>query len=224
MNFADLEHVFITSKTDFHVSFLRYDIIRLSNSVVTSPQMQLHGPRKTFFGLLTISTLASTKTMDRLCWFTRSWRNVMLCGQANLPRKKLRRCSSCSWTAYCQPLCYRRIIFGGTDLLQLWLSVRRSKALRLMVTRKLLPSAQPFPPRVQVGLGRYCGWFMCVDTDTGYILSIEEMKKPEDNAAALKTLCNIVPSLPVVNCCIYDRACRFYNAAKACKDLKRIKT
>ena len=70
---------------------------------------------------------------------------------------------------------------------------------------------------------RFCGWFMVVDPATGLILAVQEMQKTEDNQIAQAALENVVPTLPHVNCVIYDRACKFLKCAASIPTLRKIR-
>ena len=49
------------------------------------------------------------------------------------------------------------------------------------------------------------------------------MQKTEDNQIARVALEKVVPSLPSVNCVIYDRACKFVKCAKSQPALRKIR-
>ena len=72
--------------------------------------------------------------------------------------------------------------------------------------------------------GRYNGWFMLLDTDTGLIIGVTEMKEPENNDHVVSTLKESLPRLPNVNCVIYGRACRSLKTLEANKEFKKVKT
>lgn len=71
---------------------------------------------------------------------------------------------------------------------------------------------------------RYNGWFMLMDTCSGIILGVVEMKEPENNNHVIAVLRESLPNLPKANCVIYDRACRCLKTLQSTKDFKQIKT
>ena len=67
------------------------------------------------------------------------------------------------------------------------------------------------------------GWFMITDPDTGIILAVSEMREPENNDLALRTLCRATAVHTRIDCVVYDRACSLLSSAQRMEDLNQIR-